>query len=226
MKILVIDDREINQVSARETLADHDLMVARSLEEGKRILFSPEGSTFEVALIDLDMPPLEGTEQMNFPYEDEARLKAQPYPFGWTLMLIAAVMSRIPLVAIVTGGNHHDSMGQAAFSLKGEQIFFKRFRLGDGHGMFIPASIRYLPEQEVSCEKCSGTGICQICGGSGLLLKDYKYRGEIQARAGEECLCLRKWKSHGCRYCFGEGVFMTLPENGKDWAEALKYLLG
>ncbi len=228
MKILVIDDREINQVSARETLAHHEVTVAGSLEEGKKILFSPEGTSFEVALIDLDMPPLEGAEQMSYSQEETAYLKAQSYPFGWTLMIIASVLARIPLVAIVTGGNHHDSMGQAAFSLQGEHgIFFKKFQLGDGHGMFIPAPMRYLPEQEVQCKGCDGTGVCQYCRGSKILLNDEIYRGEIKTRAGEKCPCIELSAAGGeCFSCYGAGSYQDpyIP-NGKDWSKALEYLL-
>ena len=119
MKILVIDDNPVHQASARETLAGHDVTVAKSYEEGFKILVPLEaykyvrrgekGAYYDVVLSDLLMPP------SGIMMADREKFAGQEQPLGWALVL-RAVLNGARYVALVSETSHHDH--PAAYALE------------------------------------------------------------------------------------------------------------
>ena len=107
LDILVTEDTEKHQESARENFKDHNLAIARNYEEGARLLQSTP--PYHVLLTDLMMPKggteTMGTEGMKYIFD--------LLPFGFPLAFLA-VKRGIQYIGIVTDVNHHDHPISAA----------------------------------------------------------------------------------------------------------------
>jgi len=107
LDILVIEDTEKHQDSAREQFKDHKLVLARNYEEGRSALES--GYHYNVLLTDLMMPKggrqTMGPEGMKYIFD--------LLPFGFPLAFLAAKI-KVPYIGIVTDVNHHDHPISAA----------------------------------------------------------------------------------------------------------------
>ena len=106
LDILVVEDTEKHQDSARNQFKDYTLTIAKNYEEGKKFL---ENSSYNVVLTDLMMPKggreTMGPEGMKYIFD--------LLPFGFPLAFLAA-KRKVPNIGIVTDVNHHDHPISAA----------------------------------------------------------------------------------------------------------------
>jgi CheY-like chemotaxis protein len=119
MEVLVIEDSRWNQESAQETLGDHDVTLAKDIDEAYRALQSSE--EFDAVLTDLHLPRGGWTGSV-------ARRRVErtnSLPAGLVFALKASNMG-IPTV-IFTDANHHDDWFCGLLDLVGDQSVF-----GDG----------------------------------------------------------------------------------------------
>lgn len=107
LDILVIEDTDKHQESAREQFKDHKLVLARNYEEGRSALES--GYHYNVLLTDLMMPK-GGSETMG---SEGMKYIFDLLPFGFPLAFLAAKIWT-PYIGIVTDVNHHDHPISAA----------------------------------------------------------------------------------------------------------------
>jgi CheY-like chemotaxis protein len=125
LEILVVEDKELNQKSARWLLRDHNVDVVGDYDQAIRMLVGVEDgestprdlsgrtSKYGVVLSDL-MFPLGGN---GMPCRDTLREQ----PLGYSLAFIASRL-QVPEVAILTAMNHHDGPIAATFDfMYGEQ---------------------------------------------------------------------------------------------------------
>ncbi len=114
LRILVIDDKQVNLDAAKEQLAGHQVTTASSFREAHKLLGQnkdadqyvyfdkQEPAQFDVVLTDLFMPACpDGINKAKF-----ASHEGTEKPYG-TVFALAALRRGIPMVAIVTSGNHH-----------------------------------------------------------------------------------------------------------------------
>lgn len=146
LNILVIEDSAVHQQAAREQLADHNLTVVGSYDEGQEWL-TPYGDLYckkarefrkggmndddasaqalqlfkwDVVLIDLMLP---ASRQA---LSDEHRhLAGQEMPIGTTLAFLA-LKQGVKRVAVVTDTNHHHNPASAALD-----VMCSSFSIGD-----------------------------------------------------------------------------------------------
>ncbi len=110
LDILVVEDTEKHQESAKEQFKDHTLTIAKSYEEGKKHLDTASiHSRYHVLLTDLMM--LKGSRETMSP--EGMKYIFDLLPFGFPLAFHAARI-RIPYIGIVTDVNHHDHPISAA----------------------------------------------------------------------------------------------------------------
>lgn len=110
MKILVIDDRDINQDSAATTLGGHEVTIIGSYDEAISVLVPECG--YEVVLSDLMMPMSKETIIPGVYKNGEL------VPYGFILALRASAAGA-KYVAVVTDTNHHNSAVSAAIDHAG-----------------------------------------------------------------------------------------------------------
>lgn len=137
LNILVIEDSAVHQQAAREQLADHNLTVVGSYDEGQEWL-TPYGDLcckkardfrqggmsdedawaqalklfqWDVVLIDL-MLPASGQALSH----EHRHLAGQEMPIGTTLAFLA-LKRGVKMVAVVTDTNHHDNPASAALDV-------------------------------------------------------------------------------------------------------------
>ena len=107
LDILVIEDTEKHRESAQNQFKDHRLTLAKSYEEGEKLLQSTP--PYHVLLTDLMMPKggreTMGPEGMKYIFD--------LLPFGFPLVFLAAKRG-IPYIGIVTDVNHHNHPISAA----------------------------------------------------------------------------------------------------------------
>ncbi len=182
MKILVIDDKEVNQASAHQTLTGHDLTVVGTYAEGHELLGWNSNSSFDVVLSDLLMPASDrsmGKEGLKFVGEE--------MPVGFALALMAALRG-VKYVAVVTATNHHDHPLSAMldefvsylpqggdflregvrprFLVNGSRLGFYHAGLyhGTGHPEAVPS---FIAVDGTVCLDCNGKGCHWGCGTTG-----------------------------------------------------------
>ncbi len=110
LDILVVEDTEKNQDSAREQFRDHTITIAKNYEEGKKCLETASiQRRYHILLTDLMMPK-GGSETMG---SEGMKYIFDLLPFGFPLAFHAAKI-RIPYIAIVTDINHHNHPISAA----------------------------------------------------------------------------------------------------------------
>ena len=112
MRILVVDDNEINQAAARAQLSDYDLTVVGSYDEAEKLINRemasvPGEKKFDVVLADLLMPASGLGMCSNI-------LSGQEMPIGIFLALLAA-KNGAKQVAVFTDCNHHAHPVSACF---------------------------------------------------------------------------------------------------------------
>lgn len=146
LNILVIEDSAVHQQAAREQLAEHNLTVVGSYDEGQEWL-TPYGDLYckkacefrkagmsdedasvqalklfrwDVVLIDLMLPASD--QKLCSEYQ---HLAGQEMPLGTTLAFLA-LKRGVKRVAVVTDTNHHDNPASAALDVMGSS-----FSIGD-----------------------------------------------------------------------------------------------
>jgi|GEM_PF-6260894 len=141
MKILVIDDNELNRKSAEVTIGtEHELRLAASYDEAMGALRASQESPYDVVMVDLNMPmSRHGGIMAERLYDPRALV-----PYGMVLALLAAGVGA-KRVALVTMSNHHeDAMGAAV-----ERLFHHRFVVNG-----VPVTFRHAREVYQSKEDC------------------------------------------------------------------------
>ena len=123
MKILVIDDTQIQRAHAITALAVHDVTVAEGWGLAKYLL---EEERWDLVLTDLSMPA-ESDGQGN----EGLKYVGQPTPYGFPLALLALKLG-VPKVAIVSNGQGEDGNHHA------HPIFWASDEL---HGEIIPGRL-------------------------------------------------------------------------------------
>jgi len=120
MKILVIDDNEVNLSAAKAQLVDHELVVASSYDEAQKLVVSwaRTGSIddrshgrhdFDVVLVDLLMPASAQVQNL-----EGRQYVGQEMPIGIFLALLAA-RNGARYVAVHTDSDHHSHPASACF---------------------------------------------------------------------------------------------------------------
>lgn len=101
MKILVVDDKQENQMAAKAQLKGHDLTVLPSFNEADELLGGDV--EFDLVMFDLMVPPHEHWK--NF---------GKPEPLGVFLLLHALLKSKAQYICVFTDTNHHGYPAGAA----------------------------------------------------------------------------------------------------------------
>lgn len=106
LDILVIEDTQSHQESAREQFKKHNLALAKNYLEGRKLI---ESNDYNVVLTDLMMPyggrETMGPEGMKYIFDLS--------PFGFPLALLAAKRG-VHYIAVVTDISHHSHPLSAA----------------------------------------------------------------------------------------------------------------
>lgn len=205
MRVLVIDDNSLHQQSARQTLKEHELLVATSYEEGFQLLTpffdgyvakGEKGMVFDAVLSDLLMPA-PGT-MLSPDAKREHEDKEQP--LGWALVL-RAVLNGARFAAVVSQTNHHDH--PAAFALDA---------IDNADDEWSDKNVNGLPTKKPQFD-INGAKVGFFHAPSCV----------VQGVGGCKWECNQGKDSRGevCGYCEGTGF-----TRGKDWGLVLKVLLG
>lgn len=104
LEILVIEDKEVHQESARFLLKDYKVTIVGNYDEAMDLLvggYQKEKQQYDVVLSDLMIPQGRGDMQT------DKSLASETMPFGFPIALIAAKQG-VPYVAVVTDMNHHE----------------------------------------------------------------------------------------------------------------------
>lgn len=114
MKILVVDDNQINLNAAAAQLAGHDLILVDDYEKAQYLINgSPwsktEKESFDAVLVDLLMPAT-GLGSVS----DDNPLVGREMPVGVFLALLA-IKNNVKYVAVFTDSNHHDHPASTCF---------------------------------------------------------------------------------------------------------------
>src|SRR3989344_159126 len=157
MKILVIDDTEMNRKSAEMAFLDHELTVVDSYDAAVEVL---EKNNYDVVLSDLLMPAshnMLGPEGMKY--------AGELMPVGFALALFAARQGT-KYVAVVTATSHHDHPASAmldlldsstpAFVINGAVVGFSNHNMSPVEGTVCP--VCHGGEKMGNCNPCWGTG--------------------------------------------------------------------
>ncbi len=168
MKILVIEDKQMHQDSARQTLVDHDVTLVSSYDEATKVLGS-KGFNFEVVLTDMNLP-MGSKNTLN-----EAFKSGEQVPYGFVLALMAAHCGA-KYVAMVTDANHHKGAMSAALDNLGPTYYeswcggfesVKVFKINDAKVVFVHTPFIGVPR--TTCPTCQGASSgCGVCVGDGL----------------------------------------------------------
>lgn len=118
MKILVVDDKQLNRDSAFETLGDdHDVTVADSFDEAMHLLVATDDPSgpFDAVLTDMEMPMSSNNIQPPI-YQPGVEV-----PYGPFIVLRAALVG-VKYIGMFTDGHHHSGPMQAALDFIKPQI--------------------------------------------------------------------------------------------------------
>jgi CheY-like chemotaxis protein len=118
MKIILIDDTIRHRRAGKQQLTalGHEVKSFGTYSEARHVVES--GETFEVALIDLNMPAELDSWGAGFPKEYLGQAVAVGYPLALSLSLLG-----IPLVALSSDGGHHANPYNAMLDwLKGKPL--------------------------------------------------------------------------------------------------------
>ncbi len=119
--VLVIDDKEENLRTAEAVLKAHAVTVCSSVEEAMRTM---KAVMFDAVLTDMEMRPDKHFSALNL----ERYGVTETVDYGFAVMLEVTALG-IP-VAIVTDGNHHQSLTSAMFdhikgaTVNGQKVLF------------------------------------------------------------------------------------------------------
>lgn len=218
MDILVIEDKEMHQQSARETLKGHEVTIVGSYDDARELL--EVKFDFDVVLTDMNMPMSKKT------LEREAFKPNEQVPYGFVLALMAA-HGGAKFVAMVTDTNHHQGAMSAALDnlcpsylyhpSDAEQI--KRFVINGAEVIFVHTPFVHRISKDAPCTSCKeNIGVCCNCNGTGLNKNpDSKPR---------EChLCSHTDMVGKCTRCKGTGRYdRTDTLKTKDWGSVLAVL--
>ncbi|TAK04229.1 hypothetical protein EPO34_03730 [Patescibacteria group bacterium] len=217
MKILVIEDKEIHQNSARETLQGHDVTIVGSYDEAVKAIREPYPSKpleFDAVLTDMNLPMSKETLTPDVFKADEQ------VPYGLVLALMAAHRGA-KFVAMVTDTNHHKGAMSAALDCLGPSYYtdeysegmIKRFEINGCKAVFVhaPFLTDSYPDSGCPCED----GLCSICRGT---LMSY----------GKPCRCTEDDQNQAgkCYSCHGTLKYTREVKERKDWGKVLSYLKG
>ena len=164
MKILVVDDSERHQESARRLLGEkHDVTIVSNPDEAVEKLrteyydrekqaYLRRPFPYDAVLLDLLMPATKaamGDKGMHF--------VGQLMPYGYSLALFA-IQQGAPRVGILTEMNHHEHPMSAALDPLRESLG-KVMKIGKSRFVLareLSVKLPVLPEK--ACGKCGGTG--------------------------------------------------------------------
>jgi len=107
MKILVIDDSVKNQEAAKRQLADHELTVVGSYDEGAQEVGFRSRNQYDAVLVDLLMPPSKFWMECLGGGNARAFDGKNDMPIGIFLALLAALNGGVKYVGMLTDMNHH-----------------------------------------------------------------------------------------------------------------------
>jgi CheY-like chemotaxis protein len=158
MKILVVEDKQIHQQSARDTLVGHDVTIIDSFDEAMRLLVA---GSFEVVLTDMMMPMSRKTLARDL-YDPEVQV-----PYGFVIALRAALCGA-KFVAMLTDTNHHKSAISAALDHIGGasyHAFKPNFEINGAKAMFVHTPFVKDVIGKGSCYWCDGSGSCETSHG-------------------------------------------------------------
>ena len=176
MKILVIEDKEIHQRSAEETLSDHEVTIVESFDEAMNLMKEMEAFPFEAVLTDMMMPMSDKT------LGPGVYKHGEQVPYGFIIALRAALCGA-KYVAMVTDANHHQGAMSAALDQLGPMYYQwphaseyedyrpKMFNINGAKVVFVHTPFIVRQKDEV-CEQCEA-GVkmsqdsCGRCDGTG-----------------------------------------------------------
>lgn len=166
MKILVIEDKEMHQQSARETLVGHDVTIVESFDKAMELMCEWNTFPYEVVLTDMMMPMSEKT------LVSEAFNPSEQVPYGFVIALKAALRGA-KFVAMVTDTNHHMGAMSAAIDHFGCGTYYTNgckpnFVINGAKVVFVHAP--FVEDAGGPCKSCNGTLVCKICHGTGTRL--------------------------------------------------------
>lgn len=224
MKILVIEDKQIHQQSARQTLEGHEVTIIGSFDESvelfkercdweKQKQLKSEGMHYSEAMAQSMIPfPFEAVlTDMMLPMSSDGVNPSvfnpnELVPYGYLLALKAAQRG-VKLVGLVTDANHHkvpiamglDLIQGKRFTINGAVCIFDYAEMVSVSGTVCP-TCGGQKKCDRRCGMCSGTGYnfakpCEFCNGVGHGMYD-------------------------CDACNKSGT-----ELGKDWGHGLKNLI-
>lgn len=220
MKVLVIEDSENHQDSARQTLGDeHDLTIMTSFDEAIDAMVAPYDKEpeevlfpYDAVLVDLKMPMSSNT------LAPEAYQPSKLVPYGFVLALKAAERGA-DYVAVVTDTNHHQGAMSAALDHLGDAYyregFEPNFEINGATCMFVHTPFLEEVVGTKACSTCDGSGECRCCDGTGER-DDEHVQGP--------CNCCSDDNPGVCTRCEGSGERLDIREEKKDWGQILEDL--
>lgn len=140
MKILVIEDKQIHQDSARETLAGHDVTIVGSFDEAKEVLSLSRSFDFDVVLTDMMIPVSARWVRRKDGFDPSTLV-----PYGFIFALRAAERGA-KYIALLTDTNHHqgamsnalDMIDRAGYYSEGLRMT-ARFNINGAKCVFVHA---------------------------------------------------------------------------------------
>ncbi len=208
MKILVVEDKEMHQNSARETLSGHEVTIIDTFTTAMEKM---DKNNYDAVLTDMMLPMSNSNRLLT----EESFKKEDEVPYGFIIALKAAACEA-KYVAVVTDANHHhDAMsaalhyiglpyGYGTFGGEKQQIFHVNgARVTFAHAPLVTDIVKDAP-----CGSCRSTGICAWC--------------EWQ---GKDCPCRMNGKQGVCPRCNGTLKVDEEVMERKDWGAVLKFLL-
>jgi len=145
MKILVMDDSEVNRKAATILLAGHEVTTVENFDQAIDVLRQEK---FDAVLTDLLTPPF----VHGFAW---SKFSGQEIPFG-AFLALKALQLGVKFVAIVTSTNHHDNPAAAAI----DYLMTQDMRIGNSRFECWNSAVFYLKEDTLE-----PVGGCDDIGG-------------------------------------------------------------
>ena len=229
MKILVIEDKQMHQESAQQTLVGHDVTIVSSYDEAVKLMnknYYPSSASnfnFDAVLTDMNLPM---SHQTLVP---EAFSVDEQVPYGFVLALMAANCGA-KYVAMVTDTNHHKGAMSAALDNLSPTYYAwyhdstyesekpKVFNVNGAKVVFVhtPFVKDYVKDQP--CTWCKeNPGVCQFCKGTGV-------RTDLGNKEGQPCNSCTRGTVGVCENCRGTLKYDMEVKVRKDWGQVLRDL--
>lgn len=230
MKILVIEDKQMHQDSARETLKGHDVTIVGSYDQAIKALNRRDAKynllplEYEVVLTDMNMPMCKQalTNDVFNPVEQ--------VPYGFVLALMSAHRGA-KYVAMVTDTNHHKGAMSAALDELSPSYYAWHhdskyvsdnptvFNINGAKVVFVhtPFVEDVYPNSDCIGKGEPCDGLCDICHGTMV----------YSVRPCWQCADRKQEELRGkCLTCEGTLKYTKKVHERKDWGQVLKDLTG